>query len=129
MAIVRWILSIFILTFEKVATPKGVQRKFSDQAEVNTATRKLTLYQYKACPFCVKVRFAMARLSLNIIKRDAKRSEMAKEELLTGGGQLKVPCLKIVEDDGQETWLYESSAIIAYLEERFGESSEQPTTA
>lgn len=121
MTIIRWILSLFILTYEKIATPKGMQRKFSDQADVNAATRKLTLYQYKACPFCLKVRFAMARLSLKVIKRDAKRSEMAREELLAGGGQLKVPCLKIVDDEGTETWLYESSEIIAYLEGRFGE--------
>jgi glutathione S-transferase len=34
------------------------------------------------------------------------------------GGKFKVPCLRI-EENGQSTWLYESKAIIAYLDERF----------
>jgi glutaredoxin len=123
MALIRWILSFFILSYEKLATPKGIKRPFSDQADVNAETRKLTLYQYKACPFCLKVRFAMARLSLKVITRDAKRSETAKAELLAGGGQLKVPCLKIVQGNGDVTWMYESSEIIRYLEERFGDKT------
>lgn len=129
MSLIRWILSIFILAYEKVATPKGIKRSFSEQADVNDQTRKLTMYQYKACPFCLKVRFAIARLSLKIITRDAKRSEMAKAELLEGGGKLKVPCLKIVEDNGEVTWMYESNDIIAYLENRFGEKPMDAETA
>jgi glutaredoxin len=123
MKVIRWILGLFILSFEKVYNPKGVQRSFSDQAIVNTETRKLTLYQYKACPFCLKVRLSMKRLSLNVIKKDAKRSDTAREELLAGGGLLKVPCLRIIEDDGTQTWLYESSEIISFLESRFAASA------
>ena len=36
-----------------------------------------------------------------------------------GGGQNQVPCLKITDDKGETTWLYESSAIIQYLQNRF----------
>ncbi len=121
MKAVRWVLGLLILAYEKVMSPKGVQRPFSEQAEINAETRKLTLYQYKACPFCVKVRMAMKRQSLNIRTRDAKRSDMAKEELLAGAGQLKVPCLRIEDETGQATWMFESSEIIKYLEGRFGE--------
>ena len=120
MKIVRWILGIFILSYEKLFSPKGVQRPFSEQAEINTETRKLTLYQYKACPFCLKVRLAIKRQSLTIKTRDAKRSETAKQELLNGAGKLKVPCLKIEDGAGGETWMFESSDIINYLEGRFG---------
>ncbi|HAI96784.1 MAG TPA: glutaredoxin, partial [Methylococcaceae bacterium] len=35
-----------------------------------------------------------------------------------GGGKLKVPCLRI-EEDGKVSWMYESSDIINYLEDRF----------
>ena len=35
-----------------------------------------------------------------------------------GGGKIKVPCLHI-QEEGQSRWLYESNAIIAYLEQRF----------
>jgi len=36
-----------------------------------------------------------------------------------GGGKLTVPCLKIENDSGEVTWMYESSDIVAYLEGRF----------
>jgi glutaredoxin len=121
MSLIRWFLGLLILSYEKIMSPKGVQRRYNEQALINTETRKLTLYQYKACPFCMKVRMAMKRQSLSIRTRDAKRSEVAKAELIAGGGLLKVPCLKIEDEQGTETWMYESSEIIAYLEGRFAE--------
>ena len=97
MFIVRAILGALILFFNWVFTPKSIKREATEQAEIDTQTQKLALYQYAACPFCVKVRRAMKRNGLNIETRDAKRSEQAKEELVNGGGQLKVPCLRIEE--------------------------------
>jgi glutathione S-transferase len=38
--------------------------------------------------------------------------------LLAEGGKVKVPCLHI-QDEGQSRWLYDSNAIIAYLDQRF----------
>jgi glutathione S-transferase len=77
------------------------------------------LYQYKACQFCVKVRWAMRRQSLAFETRDVKRRDAAREQLLKGAGDLKVPCLKIEGDGGEVTWMVESGKIIDYLEERF----------
>ena len=67
----------------------------------------------------MKVRRQMKRQSLNIETRDVKRSEAAKEQLLAGGGLLKVPCLRIEDDQGQPKWMYDSADIINYLEGRF----------
>ncbi len=61
----------------------------------------------------------MLRQSLSIETRDVKRSEAARAELLAGGGDLKVPCLRVEGGDGQVEWLYESGHIIGYLEDRF----------
>ena len=122
MSIIRKLLGTLILLIDWLTTPKGIKRAEEVQAAINEQTKALTLYQYKACPFCVKVRRAMKRLSLPIETRDAKRSETAKNELLIGGGILKVPCLKIVDDTGSESWMYDSREIIAYLEQRFGEA-------
>lgn len=119
MFIIRWFVGALILFFEKVLSPKSIQRDEDSQAKINEETAKLTLYQFKACPFCVKVRMAMKRQGLNIETRDAKRSDEARGELLVGGGKLKVPCLKIEDDQGKESWMYESSDIIAYLDGRF----------
>lgn len=119
MVVVRAILGALILLLNWVFTPKSIKREASVQVSIDAQTSKLALYQYAACPFCVKVRRAMKRSALNIETRDAKRSEKFKEELVTGSGQLKVPCLRIEEDNGDVSWMFESSDIIDYLEGRF----------
>lgn len=123
MRIIHWFLGTLILFFDWLTTPKGIKRDDDAQAAIEEQTKAITLYQYKACPFCVKVRRSMKRQSLPIETRDAKRCETAKEELLAGGGKLKVPCLKIEDGEGQASWMYESKEIIGYLEERFAEAA------
>lgn len=119
MTIIRWILGSLILSINWLSTPRGVKRSPDEQAVIDSQTSSLSLYQYKACPFCVKVRRTMKRQSLNIETRDVKRSESAKNELLAGGGDLKVPCLRIDDGAGRVQWMYESKNIIGYLESRF----------
>jgi len=126
MAIIRWILGSLILTFNWLFTPRGVKRSANAQADIDEQTAKLALYHYRACPFCVKVRRAMKRQSLNIDSRDVKRSEAAREQLLAGGGNLKVPCLRIEDEQGGVEWMYESTDIVNYLNSRF--SIEEPVT-
>lgn len=119
MAIIRKILGAMILFFDWLFTPRGVKRDAAQQAAIDKQTGSLVLYQYKACPFCVKVRREMKRNSLAVETRDIKRSDTARSELLAGGGNLKVPCLRIDDGNGQTDWLYESGDIIGYLQERF----------
>jgi len=118
LGVIRGALGALILFFNWVFTPRGVKREPDIQAQVDAQTTNLALYQFKACPFCVKVRRTMKRNSLNIEIRDAKRCDKARDELVEGGGKLKVPCLRI-EEEGKVSWMYESSDIINYLEDRF----------
>jgi len=129
MVVVRAILGALILLLNWLFTPKSIKREANEQAAIDNQTSKLALYQYAACPFCVKVRRAMKRSGLNIETRDAKRSEKFKEELLQGGGQLKVPCLRIEEDNGDVRWMYESGDIIDYLEGRFNPADAETSAA
>ncbi|NRA23445.1 MAG: glutathione S-transferase N-terminal domain-containing protein [Oleispira sp.] len=129
MFVVRAILGALILLLNWLFTPKSIKREASEQAAVDGQTAKLALYQYAACPFCVKVRRAMKRSALNIETRDAKRSEQFKKELVQGGGQLKVPCLRIEDDNGDVRWMYESGDIIDYLEGRFNPTDAEPSAA
>lgn len=119
MKVVRWILGKIILFIDGLFTPRSIQRKPEDQKQVEQQIQALKLYQYKACPFCVKVRRTMKRLNLPIETRDAKRQANWQEELVIQGGIEKVPCLRISEDSGSVKWMYESSDIINYLEQRF----------
>jgi glutaredoxin len=129
MVVVRAILGALILFFNWVFTPKSIKREENEQILIDTQTQKMALYQYAACPFCVKVRRAMKRSALKIETRDAKRNEQFKEELLQGGGQLKVPCLRIEEDNGDVRWMYESGDIISYLEQRFNPTDAETSAA
>jgi glutaredoxin len=101
-----------------ISRPRKLKRSPEAQAEVERATANLALYQFHACPFCVKVRRNMHRLNLPVQLRDAKNDAEHRQALEQHGGRIKVPCLRI-EENGQSTWLYESKAIIAYLDQRF----------
>lgn len=101
-----------------ISRPRKLKRSPEAQAEVERATANLALYQFHACPFCVKVRRNMHRLNLPVQLCDAKNDAEHRQALEQHGGRIKVPCLRI-EENGQSTWLYESKAIIAYLDQRF----------
>ena len=114
---VRRILGPIILLVDKITTPKGVQRPAEQQQQINQATENVALYQFKTCPFCIKVRREIKRQSLNIELRDAQHDQNHRQQLLNGGGQIKVPCLKVKNEDGNHTWLYESSDVIQYIKD------------
>lgn len=115
----RLILTPFMLISEKISTPSSIKRSADDQAKVDRACEDLALYQFTACPFCIKVRKEMARLGLNIETRDAQRNDDHRSALEAGGGRIKVPCLLIHQDGGEETWLYESDNINKWLQRQF----------
>ncbi|MBY0237086.1 MAG: glutathione S-transferase N-terminal domain-containing protein [Burkholderiaceae bacterium] len=115
----RLVLGPILLLKERLSRPAGLQRNNEQQAAVDRQCQDLTLYQFKTCPFCIKVRQEMRSLSLNIERRDAQHEGPNRSELLQGSGNHKVPCLKITEANGQVKWLTESGAIITYLRGRF----------
>lgn len=117
MVVIRWILGAIILFVDWLFTPKGPKRNAEQQAKVDERISGLALYQFKACPFCVKVRRECKRLGINLPLQDAKRDLRVRNELLEQGGKIKVPCLRI-EQDNQVRWLYESSDIVSFLQQR-----------
>ncbi|MCG7586785.1 glutathione S-transferase N-terminal domain-containing protein [Photobacterium sp. OFAV2-7] len=118
MKVIRWILGRVILLLNTVFTPKSIKRSEAEQKKINDAVAQLHLYQFEACPFCVKVRRHAKRLNLPLATRDAKQAQW-EEELVNGGGRRKVPCLRIEGENGDVEWMYESNDIINYLENRF----------
>ncbi len=116
---IQIILGPPILLVNLLTMPKGIKRPPEQQKKVDDQTKELTLYQFKTCPFCIKVKRMIKRLSLNIEMLDAQYNPQAREELLSNGGKISVPCLKITNEQGETTWMYESADINQYLEQRF----------
>ena len=119
MKLVRWILGRIILVLDVLTSPKPIVRDAAAQKAIDDTTANMSLYQFKTCPFCVKVRRELKRHALNIETRDAKDNGEVKAELVREGGRHKVPCLRTESTDGSVTWLYESNDIIAHLKHQF----------
>lgn len=115
----RLILGPFMLLWEYLTRPSGIVRTPEEQQAIDQECQNLTLYQFRTCPFCIKVRQEMRRLSLNIRCLDAQPEGIHRDALLRGGGVVRVPCLSIKEENGTESWLYESGKIIEYLRNRY----------
>jgi glutaredoxin len=117
--IIHAIVGPILLGLDWLTSPKGIKRTPEEQQRIDAQTSRLVMYQFFTCPFCIKTRRAIKRLSLNIETRDALHHAPSRQQLLEGGGQIKVPCLRITNADGNVEWMYESDDIISYLQKNF----------
>ncbi len=115
----RLVLTPFVLLGYRLTRPRGIVRSAVAQQAVDARTRSLALYHFPTCPFCLKTRRTIHRLSLNIELRNAQHDATHRATLIAGGGKPQVPCLLITDAQGKQTWLYESDAINAYLDREF----------
>jgi len=120
---VRWLLGQIIIFIDWLTRPKPMQRSAQAQKEIDEQTKNMALYQFQQCPFCVKTRRQIHRLALNIENRDARKDPQWNQELINDGGKYQVPCLKITAADGSVQWMYESTEINQYLDEKFAASN------
>ena len=125
----RRVLGPVMLVQEKLTQPKGLVRSASAQQTVDLRCQSYQLYQFRTCPFCIKVRQEMRRLSLPIEKRNAQFAGAARQALQAQGGQLKVPCLRITDAAGSSQWLYDSKAIVERLRADFEDGGNAPASA
>ena len=116
--LIRNLLGGIIAAIDFITRGSKLKRTPQAQQQVEAQLESLSLFQFFACPFCIKTRRAMHKLNLPIVKRNASQGSPFRDELLQGGGKVQTPCLRI-EQDGAVQWLYESSEIITYLEKRF----------
>ena len=121
MRLIRFIIGRIILLLDFLTRPSPIKRIREDQDSVDAAISGLSLYQFNACPFCVKVRRHMRRRSLNIKLKDAKGNIEIKNELIRKGGKYKVPCLRIESNTKEVIWLYSSDEICAFLDEKLNQ--------
>ncbi len=118
---VREGLGRFIVLINYLTKPTRIERPVRVQQKMEASAKGLSLYQFYACPFCVKTRRAIHRLNVPISYVDAQSNKQNRDDLLSGGGAIKVPCLRIEEND-KITWMYESNEIISYLNDKFDDT-------
>jgi len=111
-------LGRIIILISRITQPKQIERNPETQAALQNEASQLSLYEFYACPFCVKTRRAIHKLNINIETRDIRKEQQYYQEL-SEQGSTQVPCLRI-EQDNKVKWLYESNDIISYLNGRFG---------
>lgn len=117
MKLIRWILGRIILILNAITAPRPKKRTSEQQAIIDQESNNLALYHYPACPFCVKVRRNLRRQNVTIDLLNAKHHPH-QQTLINEAGKLKVPCLRITEND-KVKWLYESDDINEYINQRF----------
>jgi len=98
-----------------LTSPRKIKRDSEAQLEVDKQAESMSMYQYFACPFCIKTRRTVHRLNIPLEYRDAQvRGGEHRNTLEKEGGQIKVPCL-----------LYESNEIVTYLNKQFDPALKQ----
>lgn len=117
---IREALGRIIVFINFMTKPSKIVRSREAQEWVNKEAKNMALYQFYACPFCIRTRRTIEKLNIPIEYRDAQNNPAHRQELLKGGGDIKVPCLRI-EENGRTRWMYESGDIIQYLHDRFGQ--------
>jgi glutaredoxin len=116
MKLIRVIVGFILIVLDKLTSPWPLKITDDERSSIQKKSQGLELFEFNACPFCIKVRRFMKKNNINVPLRDAKNDEHFRQELLNGGGRVKVPCLKI-SNAGDVKWLYESNDIIAYFQE------------
>ena len=118
--IIRNALGYTIAAMDVVTRTKPAKRSAESQAVIDQQTAQMSLYQFTACPFCIKARRGIHKLGLKIQTMDAMNDSQARNDLQVQGGKVQVPCLRIKEAGKPDVWMYESGDILSYLQQRFG---------
>jgi glutathione S-transferase len=78
--------------------------------------KPITLWAYEASPFCKIVRERMVELEIPHIQRTCARGSTKRQELFDKTGTFQVP---YIEDPNTGVNLFESSDILAYLDDKY----------
>ena len=87
--------------------------------ETKANSDSLILYHRDMCMFCWRVQHAIKKLGIEVESRNIWQDVQYEKELIEARGQGTVPVLRIIDEEGNSTWLPESSDIINYLNKNY----------
>ncbi len=99
-----------------VVRPKGGRVRPGHEAR-EQPEQLLALYNMEASPYCRKVRETLNELNLDYRVENVGKLSARRPELVERGGEMMVPYLV---DPNTDTAMYESDAIVDYLESTYG---------
>lgn len=117
MKLIRIILGALIRIVDILFAPKLKVLPEEKLNKLQSIIKDMTVYEFKNCPFCVKLRWSLLKQGVNLEYKDAKRNTLFKQELVEGGGKAQVPCLRYIKN-GKTEWMYESSDIAQYIQQQ-----------
>lgn len=99
---------------------KPVTRSSDEQCSLDRESRRIQLYFCKTCPVSIRIKRHCEHLGLRVVEKDVQRVNAYRNELINGGGEIRVPCLRVESRKGDAPrWMYESEQILEYLNRRF----------
>lgn len=99
---------------------RPLRRSDDEQVLLDRESRRIHLYFCKTCPSSIKIKRRCQKLGLRVVEKDVGRVNAYRNELIHGGGEVRVPCLRVEGHKNQDSrWLYSSVKIMQYLERRF----------
>jgi len=111
---------VCLMVADRWITVKPAKRSSEEQSSLDRESRRIQLYFCKTCPSSIRIKRRCQFLGLRVVEKDVMRVNSYRKELIHGGGQVRIPCLRIEGQKGKETrWLYDSDKILAYLDKRF----------
>lgn len=100
-------------------SPACLQRSAKEMQSLARETRGVSLYFHQLCPVCIRIRRVLRELNVPIELRDVRKSPIYCDDLLAGVGEIRTPCLRVVEN-GNIDWICGVEPILEYLMNRFG---------
>lgn len=99
--------------------PVRVQPRTKEEFDLlERESRRMHLYIAHSCKESIGVQRCCNRLGLRVVKKDVQRVNAYRNELLNGGGEPRVPCLRVENEKGTH-WVYSSKAILEFLDKNF----------
>lgn len=118
MSVVRYFKGKALAFAYQLFPVRPLARSGMEKDSLERESRKMQLYFCHDCPSSLMIQRYCQRLGLRVVKKNVAQVIRYRNELINGGGQSRVPCLR-VEEEGNVYWLYSREKIKRFLAQRF----------
>ncbi|WP_370293971.1 glutaredoxin family protein [Thalassolituus sp.] len=103
---------------DRIMPVKPLERTPEEQLLLDRESRRMHLYFCPECPSSISIKRYCERFGLHVVQKDVQRVNAYRNELVNGGGESRVPCLRVDGTEG-ESWVYSPDEILEFINNRF----------